>query len=88
MRKSSLGKISLAFAGMGLLLFASHYLNVVLTLGTLLPPLIALLGFLIGMLGFFERDDRKVLSLIGMVLNLGFLVGWIILLARGLGGLP
>ncbi|MFM2375860.1 MAG: hypothetical protein RLZZ165_957 [Bacteroidota bacterium] len=78
----------MALAGVNLLLFASHYLNVILALGTLLPPLVALLGFLIGMLGFFERDRRKVLALTGMVLNLGFLVWWIILVVMGLGGLP
>jgi hypothetical protein len=84
MRRVSLGKISLGFAAFVGLLFGLHYGNVVPVLNTVVAPLIALLGTLLGMLGYFERDKNRLPGFIGMLLNASFLVWWAVLLLMSL----
>lgn len=80
MRGAKLGTYSLVFAGIVLVFVALHFLNVVALLNSMLAPLLSLFGGLLGLMGYFERDKRKPLSLVGMVLNFALLGGWIVLL--------
>lgn len=84
MRRSSIGKISIAFAILAGSLFVLHFTNVVPVLNTVLAPLFALLGTLLGVLGYFERDKVKLPALIGMCTNGAFLIWWIVLLVLSL----
>lgn len=80
MRGAKLGTYSLVFAAIVLVGAALHFLNVVPLLNSVLAPLLSLFGGLLGLMGYFERDKRKALSLVGMVLNFALLAGWIVLL--------
>ncbi len=90
MAKSSapLGITSLVFAGLSLLLFALHYLNVFPTLNTVITPMFSLFGTLLGMLGFFERDKKRSPALVGLLFNAALLIFWIVLLVLALTALP
>ena len=43
----------------------------------LLAPLLAFLGIVLGGLGYFERDKKRVPALIGMILNAALLGIWV-----------
>jgi hypothetical protein len=79
-RQSSLGRISLVFAGISVVFFILHYANVVLVLNTVAAPLLGLLGTLLGVLGYFERDKHKVPAFVGMLVNAAILIVWLVLL--------
>jgi hypothetical protein len=80
MRRISLGAFSLMFVGTVLLMFGLHYGNVVAMLNGMVAPFVSFLGMLLGVMGYFERDKKRVPALIGMILNAGLLVIWIVLL--------
>jgi hypothetical protein len=84
MRRNSFGKISLVFAIIGAVLFGLHFGNIIPLLNTMLAPLMSLLGALTGLMGYFERDQKKTLALIGMLFNSAFLIGWVVLFVRAL----
>lgn len=86
MRGAKLGTYSLVFAAIVLVGAALHYLNVVPLLNTLLAPLLSLFGALLGLMGYFERDKRKALALVGMVANFLLLAGWIGLFVAAMKG--
>ena len=84
MKGSSLGKFSLVFAILTLVLFAIHFSNVMPILNTVTAPLLSLFGTLLGMMGYFERDKKRIPALIGMILNLVLLVVWIVMFVQSL----
>lgn len=86
MRRLSLGTVSLVFATVVIALYALHYGNVVRILNTVIAPMIALFGTLLGIMGFFERDKRRIPALLGMGVNLGLLATWIVLLVQSMAG--
>ncbi len=85
MRGSSLGKFSLVFAGIATLLFGLHYANVMPVLNTVIAPIVSLFGALMGMLGYFERDKKRIPALVGMLLGIASLALWIVLFVLSLG---
>lgn len=80
MRGAKLGTYSLVFAGFVLLMGGLHFLNVIPLLNTVLPFVISLFGGIMGVLGFFERDKKRIPALLGMVLNFAMLGTWVWLL--------
>ena len=85
MKGSTLGKFSLIFGSIAGLMFVLHFTNVILVLNTIIAPLFALLGTLLGVIGFFERDKQRAPALVGMLLNAVLLTWWIVLLVGSLG---
>jgi hypothetical protein len=79
MNRSSLGKISLVFTGITVVIFILHFCNVIPGLNTVIAPLFAFLGTLVGVIGYFERDKQKVQAFIGMLVNAALLILWIVL---------
>ena len=83
MRKLSLGTTSLIFAAISAALFGIHFGGIRPVLNSnMIPPIISILGIMLAIVGYFERDRRKMPSIFGFCLNLGFLVWWIILLIQ------
>lgn len=84
MRRSSLGKISIGFAVFAGVLFALHFGNVIPVLNTVFAPLISLFGGLLGLMGYFERDKKRLPALVGILMNTAFLGWWIVLLVMSI----
>jgi hypothetical protein len=70
------------FSGLVAVMFALHFGGIVLLLNGLFAPMIAFLGLILGVLGFFERDKKRLPALTGMAVNAGLLVAWILLLIQ------
>lgn len=85
MRGSPLGRFSLVFAGIATLLFGLHFANVMPVLNTVIAPIVSLFGALMGMLGYFERDKKRIPALVGMILGIGFLTLWVVLFVLSIG---
>jgi hypothetical protein len=74
----------LIFSGLVGVMFALHYAGMVALLNGMMAPLIAFLGLIMGILGFFERDKKRMPALLGMAVNAGFLVAWVLLLIQSM----
>jgi hypothetical protein len=85
MKGSTLGKFSLLFGTISGLMFVLHFTHVILVLNTVAAPLFALLGTLLGLIGYFERDKARTPALVGMLLNGALLTWWIVLFVMSLG---
>jgi hypothetical protein len=85
MKGSTLGKFSLIFGSMVAVMFVLHFTNVILVLNVVVAPLFALLGTLAGLIGYFERDKKRIPALVGMLLNAALLTWWIVLFVQSLG---
>ena len=68
-----------------MLIFGLHFANVMPVLNTVIAPVIALFGALIGMLGYFERDKKRIPALVGMILGIALLALWVVLFVLSLG---
>jgi hypothetical protein len=79
MRRFSLGIFSMAIATFAGAMYALHYGGIFPFLNSMLVPILTIVGLLLGVVGFFERDKKKTPALVGMVLNLVFLVWFAVL---------
>ena len=85
MKGSTLGKYSLIFGALVAVMFVLHFANVILVLNVFVAPLFALLGTLSGLMGYFERDKKRIPALVGMILNAVLLTWWIVLFVQSMG---
>ncbi len=84
MRRNSFGKFSIGFAVLAGVAFALHFANVIPILNTVFAPLLTVFGTLLGTMGYFERDKKRLAAVIGGLLNLSLLIWWITLLVVSL----
>lgn len=84
MRKFSLGLVSIVMAVLAALGFAVHYAAVFPVLNSMLVPIISLIGLMLAVVGYFERDKKRNAALLGMICNALFLIAWLVLLLLSL----
>ncbi len=85
MRKLSLGKTSLILAAISAILFIVHFGGFYPILNSnMIAPIISVLGIMLAVVGYFERDKKKLPAILGVVMNAGFLIWWIVLLIQSL----
>lgn len=77
MKNAAFGTLALVLIGFNLAAGLLHILKVFPYFFTLFYPLFCLLAMLTSIMGYFERDKRKTLSLLTGILALALLGHWI-----------
>lgn len=64
--------------------FGLHFGGIFPVLNSMLVPIITLIGLMLAVVGYFERDKKRNAALIGMICNALFLIAWLLLLLLNL----
>ena len=80
MKNSLFGTYSLIILGFHLIILGTDLIGLFPYFRTFFYPWTLLMAFLLALLGFAERDKKKVLAGIGGTISLGLLLHWVIVL--------